>query len=336
EALALAQELGHWRGITKAHYMAAYAAMQMGQYEEAVEHARRCRDLCIQAGLNSRLPAAWTLLGSVYRQMSMQEQALDAFLSAVELTKEWGDSLDLAYAWVNLATTYVDLGQRTRARELLLRAAPVFEHFDARRTLVDTWVNLGATDLKVEEKMRYLRQAIATAEEMEYPSGLAYAWNNLGGCLLDSLGQIEEATAAFSRAVNYSRMASDAFEETTASIDLGKAWVLRGVVDSARWYLQRGLSMASSLGNRQLQTDALEGLATLAASRGDFAQAYAYQTRRLAVMDTLFNEQLSEKLAEANARYEAGKREARIAEQQLQLEKERNLRYLAMAIGLAV
>ncbi len=268
--------------------------------------------------------------------MGLQQQAIDAFLSAVELNREWGDTLDLAYAWVNLATTYLDFEQNAQARELLERAAPVFAAYGETRSLVDTWINLSATDLPVERKVYYLDRAIRQAEELKYTSALAYAWHNRGSILLDSLHELRSAIPAFAKAVHYSREAADAYEEATATIDLGHAYLQIDMLDSAEWHLRRGLELARQLANAQMQADALEELAELFARKGDFAQAYALQQQRIDLLSAVFDEQLSEKLAEANARYEAGKREARIAEQQLQLEKERNLRYLAMAIGLAV
>ncbi len=334
EALALAQQLGFVRGTSKAWYMLSYALMQQGRYEEALEAAIRCRDLSAQAGLGYRLPAVWTLIGSIYRQMGRQQEALDAFLSAVELTREWGDSLDLAYAWVNLATTYIDLDQAAQAREILQRAAAIFETYGLHRSLVETWVNLGATDLPVEEKIAVLRRAIRKAKELDYPSALSYAWHNLGACLLDSMGQVQPALEAYLKAIAFSRRAQDQYEEATATIDAGHAYAALGLLDSAAWYLERGLELARQLGSRQMEADALEELAALFARKGDYARAYALQEARIRLQDTLFNEQLTEKLAEANARYESEKKEARIAAQQLEIERQRNTRNLVIGLAL--
>ncbi len=334
EALALAQQLGFVRGTSKAWYMLGYALMQQGRYEEALEAAIRCRDLSAQAGLGYRLPAVWTLIGSIYRQMGRQQEALDAFLSAVELTKEWGDSLDLAYAWINLATTYIDLDQAAQAREILQRAAAIFEAYGMDRSLVETWINLGATDLPAEKKMTVLRRAIRKATELDYPSALSYAWHNLGACLLDSMGQVRPALEAYLKAIDFSRRSQDQYEEATATIDAGHAYAALGMLDSAQWHLERGLELARRLGSRQMEADALEELAALFARKGDYARAYALQEARIRLQDTLFNEQLTEKLAEANARYESEKKEARIAAQQLEIERQRNTRNLVIGLAL--
>ncbi len=336
EALRLAQQLQFMRGITKAHYVGAYALMQAGRYEEALEEAIACRDLSIQAGLTYRLPAVWTLIGSIYRTMGWQQEALDALQSAVALTKEWGDSIDLAYAWINLATSYLDLDQDAAARELLLVAGSIFERAGIEPALVDTWINLGGTDLALEKKMDLLQRAIEKAEELDYPRGLAYAWHNLGACYLDSLGQIEQAIAALAKAVHFSQRTGDLFEETTATIDLGSSYLQAGRLDSAAWHLERGLELARAQGNIQQQADALELLAKLHAQQGNYASAYALQETRIALLDSLFDEQLSEKLAVANARYEARKKEARIAAQQLEIERQRYARKLVIGIALLV
>lgn len=334
EALHLARQLQFMRGITKAHYVGAYALMQAGRYEEALEEAITCRDMSIQAGLTYRLPAAWTLIGSIYRTMGWHQEALDALQSAVALTEEWGDSLDLAYAWSNLATSYIDLNQDAAARELLLEAGGIFERKGIESAVVDTWINLGGTDLALEEKVDLLQRAVQKAQALDYPLGLAYAWHNLGACYLDSLGQVERAIAALAKAVHFSQQTGDLFEETAATIDLGSSYLQVGRLDSAAWHLERGLELARAQGNIQRQADALALLAELYARQGNYADAYTLQETRIALLDSLFDEQLTEKLAEANARYEARKKEARIAAQQLEIERQRHARNLVIGIAL--
>ncbi|GEM_PF-2420433 len=333
EALSLAEQLQFLRGIAKAHYIAAYALMWRGDYEEALTRATVFRDMCVRSGMDYRLPAAWTLIGSIYRQMGHHSQALDAFLSAVALTRQWGDSLDLGYALLNLATTYSDLGQQKKEQSILLEAIPIFERYGDRRSLIDAWINLGGSGLPGEEGMAYLRRAIAAAEQTGYTSALAYAWHNVAAYLLDSLQQFDEAIGAFRRSIAYSRQLRNGYEEASATIGLGHAFLKAGMLDSAIAWLEHGLYLADSLGLRQQRLEALDGLRQAFAEKGKYRKAYALLEDQLALADSLFSERLVDRLAEANARYEVQKREAQLAAQQLEIERERSRR--RQVIGVA-
>ena len=183
------------------------------KYPEAIVAYRESIVLAKRAGHRALTARALTNAAVALRQNGEPQEAETSLDAAFDLLRNLGPSHDTAFGLTSVGLAYRDLrpalpsasGRLSlRGSDALNQAAAVAETLGDRRTASYAWGYLGGLyedEGRYAEALQLTRKAIFAAQQVNAPESL-YRWQWQAGRLLKKLGTVDDALAAYRRAVH--------------------------------------------------------------------------------------------------------------------------------------
>ncbi len=296
EAEHLARQHQDWPGTAEALRRLSDTERQLGNYAPALEYASRSLAIAQQRGQGRSVALSQLTLGLIYVQVGEYEQATPYFNQALPTFRQYGMKRPVA-------VTLNAIGEKYRFQ--------------------GNWANA----------LRFYQQAIAINRASGDSVTLALHSGNLA-YVYEKQGRRAEALAVARRAFDYLRR-----NESTEGIAwlgsvLGRIHLGFNRPDSAISYARQSLLVARNAGVKEYSRDASQVLAEAYARRGNWAEAYRYQTLYVAYRDSTLGEQTQRRVAALRLGQELDKKQTQIAlmeqNRSLQIKESRQQRILLL------
>jgi tetratricopeptide (TPR) repeat protein len=262
------------RGEARAHNILGLIAADSGRFGDALEH--HLRALAIRERIGDRAGISYSLnnLGNIYRNTQQYDKALEYHGRALAIKIELGDKRSEAYSHHNIGLVY-------RAMDDPPRALAAFERGLALRDAIgDRW------------GMASSLNAIAQVQALTSP---------------------RDALATYTRALELRRTVGDRRGEAGTYNNIGALRLRMGDPSGALAVLERALALSIDAGAPLVRVEALQFMSEAEAARGRHAAALDRYREHVALKDSLFNQQNSDRINRLQAAHEAQRREQQIA-----------------------
>ncbi|HET6990788.1 MAG TPA: tetratricopeptide repeat protein, partial [Bacteroidia bacterium] len=218
--------------------------------------------------------------GNVYRAMKNYNKAILDYEKARSLSKENGDFTNEANCLNALSNVYGNLGKN------------------------DTAIN-------------YLKKALEIYQLNHDRYNEAKVLNNIGTCYQDQ-EKYDKSSEFFLQAQNIQKEIGDNHGAAISLQNLGANVYFQGDTDKAIDYFNRALERAKISGSSDLEITILENLSESYEDKGDFKKSLEIFKMKAALKDSIFNNDLSESIAEMQAQYDVKKAESETKLQEAQ------------------
>lgn len=275
EAKRIAEKLKYASGIgISLRYISLYYWVK-GDYEQAANYAFRMLKVFENSGNESGLAKAYTLLGLIYEEWNDFDKSKEYHFKSLALNRKANRIYDMGYNYNSLGSLYYSAGKNEEAVEFYERSLQLRKQIKDEDGMSQSYVNLGNC---AHERGDY-------SKEMEYYNKalpIVKKWGNINrlSLIAKSMGEIYSKSGQFSKA------------------------------DSL---LQDALAMARQVNNKKVLRNTYHSLLLLEQSRHREGKALEYALLESAYKDSLFSEEKTRQLAEAEARYDSEKKEHAIA-----------------------
>ncbi len=213
----------------KAHMHAGDLAIDVGAFEDAVEHLNQALDAAERVGDARQRAWAMARLASIPHKQGRLRDATDRFEEARSAAQDAGDAHILAHVLASLALIYNDQGQAEQAMKIADEAIGSATASGDPYALADVLLTMGELELDHGDagtaRVRF-REALELAERAGLGDVSAWALGYLGRAALIS-GDPREAVA-------FAKDATRAFERSGSA--LGRPWAMRHLA-IGRWKL---------------------------------------------------------------------------------------------------
>ncbi len=270
------------------------------------------------------------------------ELGLIELLKSLALYKELDDQLGIANCNLNIGLIYAAQQNFSRALAYYFEAVSDFEFLSRDDRLATTYNKIGevytAQD-KYSQAYDYLIKALTIHQSNNYKYGISESNNRLGQLfvrqqeynrgldyLFKSLGISEEINDKEGSARNYE--------------NIGNAFLKSGNLANARIFLIRGEEASKEVRSKRWLRDIYFGLKELSLLKKDYAEVIRFNDLYMAMKDSLFNEQLANRIAELEKKNEIEAKERELEairlERTLLEEKDRLNSTLNILLGVLV
>ncbi|HMB52256.1 MAG TPA: CHAT domain-containing protein [Thermoanaerobaculia bacterium] len=225
----------------------------------------------------------------LHRTLGEFEDAVLVYERVLEIQRRTGDRRGEARSLSNLGYAYLQLGEERRALSFLERALPLRREVGDRRGEAATLVNLGETLHALgrgEEALRRFGEALAIQREVDNRSGEAVGLVRIAELRFEN-GEREEVLADYERAISLFAERQNRYEESAARAGYAAVLASLGRLDAARQAWRAVLEGARSVGARQLEARAHQGLARLELDAGRTAVALAEVAAAVGIVESL-------------------------------------------------
>lgn len=263
-------------------------------------------------------------------------------LKSLNLYKELNDPLGIANCNLNIGMIYSDQLNLSRAMAYFVLASEAFEFLGRNDRLATTYNKIGGvyTAQKMyDEAYDFLIRALVIHQRNNFQYGIAESNNRIG--------QLFVKQKAYDRGLDYlfvslkiSQEINDKEGVARSYENIGRAFLESNRLSEAQVYLERGVLAAEVVWSKRWLRDVYRNLKELGIRRKDYPKALEYNDLYMAMKDSLFNEQMANRISELGKKNEIASKEIELEglkiEKSLLEDKARLNRILGVLMGVSI
>ncbi len=260
------------------------------------------------------LVKAHSFIGVSYRILGNYSEAMDYFFKGLELAKNHKQSEQEGYAYINIGNLHIYQGYYNNAIENLMKAKTIAEKLSHKRMLGYVHLNIGRAQMIRNDNLNALenfQKALEIRIAIDQVSGMAVCYKYIGDIKLE-LNETGLALENYSKSLEVvdKKMDKDLYANILTM--LSKAYFIKGDYKKAELNANISMQIAQEIGAKLVIRDNLKVLTDINLITKDFKSASSHLEDIIDYNDTLFNQQLSEKMFNLEYQFEKAKNQAEI------------------------
>lgn len=295
--------------------------------------------------------SALNQIGAIYRIQGNYPGALEHLLNSLTLFEEVDDTTGRASVLNNIGIVYFYQNDYPKALEYYLASLQIEEMSGSEYGVSISYINIGEVHKKMgnfNEALDYFLKALVLAKKHEDSDldgdSVGILYNEIGSIYLE-LGRYELSESYLNRALKQFQDLGNHQRLAECQIYLGKLKQQQGISNLAIALYKKALSHATDISSTDLIADAHEALSGLYEQLNDPAKAYKHYKKYIASRDSLFNEDDTRRMVQAemlynfekqlhSAQLEQAKREVQLQERSNRQRAVRNLLLVMLFMAL--
>lgn len=232
----------------------------MGELKESVSYRQQALDILEKVGTDLDISITLNNLGLTFIQLSMADRAYPYLSKSLELAKGMDNTYRLSNAYSNMGLVHFEMGNYDLALIAYQKALAMARKIGNPIKVTRILNNLGILYSRLGDKQKALEYyhnslQLALDSGIDDPGELSRKYKNIASRQLD-LGEIEEASKNFYKALKLRKEVGDKHEITLSYLDMAQVERRKENYEKAFSYARRGKQLADSLDNRSLIIDA--------------------------------------------------------------------------------
>ena len=263
-------------------------------------------------------------LGLVYKNTGRYKEAVKYYIESQKIAEEFGKPSDVAGAYINLAIVYKLLGDGKYSRKNTRMAYDIYLKARDSIGMATALNNLGTNfkeDKQYDSALHYFRQSLNIKEKIEYTKGIVTGLYNIGEVYKD-VGLLNESLEYFKRSLELGEKLGLKRHIAKCYQLMGEAYFLlnesQKAIDSYLLSLRINLEAGVRQGVLENYNDLNEAYKKL----GDIKKAYEYQSKLVAMKDSIFDYDMADAIAKLRFEFDLESKNKEI--QSLRSKEERN------------
>jgi signal transduction histidine kinase/DNA-binding response OmpR family regulator len=334
KAIEYAKESDNDSLLFNTNYNLSFYPAIYGKYNMAINNISSLDSLLQQRSSPYFMFRKTTLLAYAYKMKDQLNTSLNQYKEAINYAKQYGDSLFIGDAYNNIGDAYLQMELRKEAHKYFKYANTIYDKLNIKKGVRRSYIlnkNLGMTSSNFREASVYFKKAIAIAKQKNNLNDLALAYLAQADGYVN-LKRYKEASIAAKKAYKYSDSIHFDFLKNIALLQLGQSNLNLKHYNTAINYLEEALKIKQD--NLQNHQAILENLSKAYAAKGAFKKAYESYSKAQFVKDSMNKLKSSRDFAEFDTRFKTSEKDKEIAEQQLQLARQKITKNIYISVSI--
>lgn len=282
--------------------------------EKSIEYGKEAIKFAKEYNNYEELVKSYSFIGVAYRILGNYSEAIDYYYHGLQLAKEYGVEDQEGYAYINIGNLNIYQGYYYNAIENLSKALEIAKRLDHKRMLGYVHLNLGRAQMLREEYQEAhdnFKKALDLRIEIAQVSGQAVCYKYIGDTYF-ALNDNREALDNYNKALEVvdKNVDKDLVANTYAVIS--KVYMKLNNYKLAEKNAKKALEIAQSIGAKLIIRDVYKILSDININTGNYRLGSKYLNYIIDYNDTLFNQQLSEKIFNLEYQFEKQRKQAEI------------------------
>lgn len=346
DAVTLAGKIGSPWAKAVSYSALAYHYTLSGDYSTALKFD----DLSLQNSLLAKDSAliafSFSYLGNDYYDIGEYDEAYFYFTQTYNLARKVSDSLSMTIALHNVGRVFKELGEYDKAMDhlsLSLKISNAIKDSLAPAYYYDEVGDIQMRTLKYDSSLNSLFSSLALSRQ--------YDLEELEPKTLTKIARVYLMRMDYDKSFAYYDSTATLYSKTKNQFGLAQVDLGRGIVyldqkkyDEARNLIEKSLAVAHKTNARILEIECYQNLYFIAEEQKEFEEGLNYFKRFKALEDSLFSQEMVQKLYRDQIRFETESRDSRIAalsdlevKQKEALKREEFIRnILAVVVALSI
>lgn len=333
KARDLALEHGDSLKIVRAFRISGQLLIRNGSPKEAIAILSKARVIAERNKFRDEYKTILNNIANAYSVLAEYDKALDIHFKTLVLREEDGDKAEISISYNNIGFVYFKLRNFERALEYFYRSLELKREANDNYDLDRLLINIGLSHVHLndfEKALEYINEGLTICGTdcdkqiiIEGKFGLGVA--NIG------LQKFDLAEKYFRESLEIAKNIDSKRFRVENLVYLGKVSIAQGNYEQARQLLTEAEILANASGYNQLLIDIYKQFSILFNQIKDYESASQYQSKYIALKDSLIGEDLVKNVAKIQTNFEERENIATIQLKEDALRRQRNLN---IAIGV--
>ena len=296
---------------------------------EALSLARRI-------GFEKGVAVSLNRVGNAYNSLGNYPKAMEAYLQALKINEKIKNLDGIQRNLSNIGLLYNLQEDYRQALYYYFKAKPLAEQLNNQRSLSIACVNIAEAYylLKIyDSATRYAQQAYDTAYKINYFRIVGNSLHRLGTIHFER-GQNNSALEHYRLSIPYTIKAKNDLRLSEIFLDIAKVFEKVSQKDSILFYASQSMILAKEKGFIKQVRDAVRFLSFYYRNLKNSDSAFFYQDASIVANNSLFSQQKQRQLQTMAFDEKLRQQEIEAAELKAKAERNHNLQYAAIAVGL--
>ena len=280
----------------------------------SVEYGKQAIELATKYKNYENLVKAYSFVGVAYRILGNYSESTDYYYKGLELAKKYNIIEQEGYSYINIANLHIYQEYYNSALENLNKALEIAEKADDKRMKAYVFLNFGRAQLLRKEYDNALinfEKTLALREEIQQISGLAVCYKYLGDVYFEKKN-FENALIKYKESLKTVDKESDKDLTANIYIKIAEIYLHSKEYNLAETNANNAQLIAEEIGAKLVIRDALKVLSEVYYQTEQFKKTAESNKCIIKYNDSLFNQQLSEKIFNLEYKFEKEKKQAEI------------------------
>ena len=327
----------------RAEILRGYSLYEQGKYADAMPPYKRALAIAMKTTDLELQGKALNSVGNVFHNIGRNDSAIVYLKQAAKIKEQLGNMKDVAAAYSNIGNVFSDEKSPDKAIEWLEKSLAIRLILpDGEKGAIVCYNNLSVAYNGKEDYNKAIEYA-QRGFDLAMQTGNKFH----AGVLAGTLGHLWLEKRNLDKSIEMSNLSVELLMETNRRsnlvfpyTNLSEAWWRKGNYQKALETNQLGYVIMEELKLIEPLEVYYENFANVYESMGDHKQALVWFKKFMVLDDSLFNKEKLEAIAEVEAKFETEKKEAQLAKQKLDLERQssqkRTILISAIAAILAI
>lgn len=281
---------------------------------KSIEYSLQAIELATRFNDHENLVKAYSFVGVAYRILGNYSESTDYYYKGLELAKKYNVTEQEGYSYINIANLHIYQEYYNSALENLNKALAIAEKTDNKRMKAYVYLNFGRAQLlrkEYENALINLEKALALREEIKQISGLAVCYKYIGDIYFEK-ENFQNALVKYEASLKTVDESSDKDLTANIYIKIAEIYLQGKNYKLAEKNAKQAESIAEIIGAKLVIRDALKILSEVYYQTNQYKKTAEFNKSIIKYNDTLFSQQLSEKIFNLEYRFEKEKKQAEI------------------------
>jgi signal transduction histidine kinase len=316
QALALAEKKEWGWALISAYRRLNLTYVLEGDFTTALRYGKLFYQKSINMLDSASMSEAINMVGDNYYDLGEYDEAYNYFTEAYRLANKKGNQLRMTIALHNVGRVFKELGQYDRAKQHLLLSMSISESIGDKPGIPYSLHELGDVLLRqgnIDSALIYLKKSLQESRKISDEI--------LEPRTISKIATAYFLNADYSAALIYYDSAYVKNERTKNRLGMAEVELGRGIIylqqsnyDEAQTTIQRSLTIAQELNARTLELRCYNQLSKFWEEKGDFKKSLSYYKSYKLLEDSLFSQEMNEKLFRDQMRFETESKDSQIAQ----------------------
>lgn len=345
KSIEICRNIGDSSGMASASNTIGTVNYYLGNYSEALIWYQKSLSIYEQMGLPSREAILINNLGLVYNRLSNYKKALEYYFRSLKIQEENKNLNGAALTLGNIGIIYFNLGNEDKALEYYKKSLAIRLKLNDEFGIAQCYSNMGnvyENHGEPEKAMEYFLKALEIFEAKNDMKNAALTIFCIGYNYLNQ-SKYEEAIEYLNRSKELCIIFDNKSTLAYTYMNTGLAFLELHQYDKSLENLENGLKLFIEVDDKNNISYSYQSLSKLYEKVGEYKKSLHYFTKYSVLRDSLYNEESSQKIADAEVLYETEKKETAIELltkekelKNLQLDKQKTFRNFLIALSILI
>ncbi|OFX19713.1 MAG: hypothetical protein A2033_05615 [Bacteroidetes bacterium GWA2_31_9] len=289
KALKLYREINDIKGIAKTYNNIGIIYYKMGNYDVAIENFMKSLKIREKIDDKKGIMLCYLNIGSIHKDQNSYDKALEYYVNALNIAEEINDTEGIYLGNNNLGIMQDLMGNYQKAIEYINKSLSIVEKLSDKKGILMCYNNLGISYKKsgdYDNALINYNKSLKISEEINN--------KNTSAMILDNLASMHLSLA-------------DSAKNKQANLK-----IINAHLNLAVNYGLRALELGREIMSKPIENNVSRVLMKTYKKMGDKSSALDYAEIFIDTKDSMFNQEKTKSLAEAEKKFESEKKQLQI------------------------